>query len=99
MVNIDTNKRIVFLICNEDNCKIENQIEEDGAHLLYGSLLYNSTLTSLNTGCKWIRNKSMAIIRYLPMHWETVEEIEFDSPLSSLNLSGNEGQSICFQDI
>ena len=32
--------------------KIGNPIKEDGAHLLYDSLQYNTTLTSLNTGCE-----------------------------------------------
>ena len=33
--------------------KTDNQIGEDGAYLLYDSLQYNSTLTSLNTECKF----------------------------------------------
>ena len=32
--------------------KTDNQINADGAHLLYDSLQYNTTLTSLTTGCK-----------------------------------------------
>ena len=32
--------------------KTDNQIEEDGAHLLFDSLQYNTTLTSLNTECE-----------------------------------------------
>ena len=32
--------------------KTDNDIGKDGEHLLYDSLQYNTTLTSLSTGCE-----------------------------------------------
>ena len=51
---------------NEHNCKTVNLIGVDGAHLLYDSLQYNSTLTSLNTECEW---NTMQKAKTLTMIW------------------------------
>ena len=43
---------IVFCYLMNIIVKTDNGINADGAHLLYDSLQYNSTLTSLNTECE-----------------------------------------------